>query len=94
MKKILACRTPALGGELFACPECRGFHYRYHSCNDRHCPQCGQSDADEWLQRQQARLLLPTPCSGKSPCSRPPSSKPGCSRASRTCSHRIPLQWS
>jgi len=61
LKKILACRTPALGGELFQCPQCRGFHYRYHSCNDRHCPQCGQTDADEWLQRQQARLLLPTP---------------------------------
>jgi hypothetical protein len=61
LKKILSCRTPALGGQLFACPDCRAFHYRYHSCNDRHCPQCGQADADVWLQRQQARLLLPTP---------------------------------
>ena len=61
LKKILACRTPALGGQLFACADCRGFLYRYHSCNDRHCPQCGQADADDWLQRQQARLLLPTP---------------------------------
>ena len=59
--KILSCRTPALGGHLFQCPDCPGFHYRYHSCNDRHCPQCGQTDADDWLQRQQARLLLPTP---------------------------------
>ena len=78
LRKILSCRTPALGGELFACPQgCalpRGasrqapgvqatpaFHYRYHSCNDRHCPQCGQTDADAWLQRQKARLLLPVP---------------------------------
>jgi hypothetical protein len=60
LKKILACRTPALGGEMFACPGCQTFHYRYHSCNDRHCPQCGQTDADDWLQRQRARLLLPT----------------------------------
>ena len=60
LKKILSCRTPALGGQLFACPDCRAFHYRYHSCNDRHCPLCGQADADVWLQRQQARLLLPT----------------------------------
>jgi hypothetical protein len=60
LKKILSCRTPAMGGQLFACPDCRAFHYRYHSCNDRHCPQCGQADADDWLQRQQARLLLPT----------------------------------
>jgi hypothetical protein len=54
-------RTPALGGELLACPDCPGFLYRYHSCNDRHCPQCGQTDADLWLQRQSARLLLPVP---------------------------------
>ena len=61
LKKILRCRTPALGGHIFACPDCPGFHYRYHSCNDRHCPQCGQTDADDWLQRQRARLLLPVP---------------------------------
>jgi len=61
LKKILSCRTPALGGQLFQCPDCPTFHYRYHSCNDRHCPQCGQTDADDWLERQQARLLLPTP---------------------------------
>lgn len=61
LKKILSCRTPALGGQLFACPDCRAFHYRYHSCNDRHCPQCGQTDADAWLAGQQARLLLPAP---------------------------------
>ena len=61
LKKILSCRTPALGGQLFACPDCPGFLYRYHSCNDRHCPQCGQTDADDWLQRQRGRLLLPTP---------------------------------
>jgi hypothetical protein len=61
LKKILACRTPALGGQLFECPDCPGFLYRYHSCNDRHCPQCGQTDADDWLKRQRTRLLLPTP---------------------------------
>jgi hypothetical protein len=61
LKKILSCRTPALGGQLFQCPDCSAFHYRYHSCNDRHCPQCGQTDTDDWLERQAARLLLPTP---------------------------------
>lgn len=61
LRKILSCRTPALGGQLFACPDCPGFDYRYHSCNDRHCPQCGQTDADAWLERQRARLLLPVP---------------------------------
>ncbi len=61
LQRILRCRTPALGGQLFACPDCGAHHYRYHSCNDRHCPLCGQSEADDWLERQQSRLLLPTP---------------------------------
>ena len=60
LHKLLACRTPALGGELFACPQCGTFHYAYHSCNDRHCPQCGQTDAEEWLANH-TRLLLPVP---------------------------------
>ncbi len=61
LKKILSCRTPVMGGQLFGCPDCSRFHYRYHSCNDRHCPQCGGTDADDWLERQKARLLLPVP---------------------------------
>jgi len=61
LRKILSCRTPALGGQLFACPDCPGFDYRYHSCNDRHCPQCGQRDTDAWLTQQRARLRLPVP---------------------------------
>jgi hypothetical protein len=61
LQTIRSCRTPARGGELFACPDGHGFDYRYHSCNDRHCPLCGQSDTDHWLQRQRQRLLLPTP---------------------------------
>jgi len=61
LERILRCRTPALGGQLFACPDCGARHYRYHSCNDRHCPLFGQTDADQWLARQELRLLLPTP---------------------------------
>jgi hypothetical protein len=60
LHRLLRCRTPALGGQLFACADCGARHYRYHSCNDRHCPLCGQSDADQWLAGQQSRLLLPT----------------------------------
>src|SRR5712691_4777661 len=61
LRRILTCRTPLLGGQLFYCAECGVYHYRYHSCHDRHCPQCGQIDAEQWLARQQARLLLPVP---------------------------------
>ena len=59
LERILRCRTAALGGQLFGCPECGHFHYQYHSCNDRHCPHCGQADTEDWLARQRQRLLLP-----------------------------------
>ena len=58
LAKLLTCRTAARGGELFACPQCGTFHYAYHSCNDRHCPLCGQTDADAWLADHRALLLL------------------------------------
>jgi hypothetical protein len=57
---LQACRTPALGGALHDCPDCGTRHFSYHSCNDRHCPQCGQTDADQWLQ-EHTTLLLPVP---------------------------------
>ena len=54
---ILSCRTPALGGELFRCPDCQREHFVYHSCNHRACPQCGQEAATHWLDCQKAKLL-------------------------------------
>jgi len=61
LQRLLRCRTPELGGQLFACRPCERFAFRYHSCQDRHCPQCGQTDADQWLARQRARLLFQVP---------------------------------
>lgn len=57
LQRILDCRTAVRGGRLFRCPECRLIHFAYHSCNDRHCPQCGHTDADQWLAAQSSRLL-------------------------------------
>jgi hypothetical protein len=59
LQAMLACRTPALGGALHYCPNCDHRHFSYHSCNDRHCPQCGGQDTQQWLQSN-AALLLPT----------------------------------
>lgn len=58
LQRLLACRTPALGGALHYCPQCDHRHFSYHSCNDRHCPRCGGQDAQEWLEAN-AALLLP-----------------------------------
>ena len=56
---LLSCRTPQRGGQLWRCPQGHYYHYAYHSCNDRHCPQCGNAQGQEWLDRQFHRLLLP-----------------------------------
>jgi hypothetical protein len=56
---IVACRTAALGGSLYACDQCHALEYRYHSCRNRHCPTCQQDRAQQWLERLRARLL---PC--------------------------------
>ena len=57
---IMACRTPAMGGRLFDCPDCGHKHFAYHSCNHRNCPQCGQMDQRQWCEKQQYRLRLNT----------------------------------
>lgn len=57
---IVACRTSALGGQQLACDTCGHSHWQYHSCRNRHCPQCGTRAKDAWLQ---GRLtdVLPVP---------------------------------
>lgn len=59
MADIVACRTPALGGSLFACDQCQELDYAYHSCCNRHCPKCHYRHSQLWLERLRDRLL---PC--------------------------------
>ena len=58
LRDLERCRTPAMGGQLWHCPQCARAHYAYHSCGNRHCPACGADDARAWLDRQLA-LQLP-----------------------------------
>jgi len=60
LEHLLSCRTPALGGHLYACPGCGHKHFAYHSCNDRHCPCCGRDEGMHWLERNRERLGLGT----------------------------------
>jgi hypothetical protein len=60
MAAIEQCRTEALGGQVYQCPECGEKRYSYHSCQNRHCPKCQNEAGQEWLEQQQA-LLLPVP---------------------------------
>ena len=54
---IVACRTAALGGQHLACDACGHSHWQYHSCRNRHCPQCGARAKDAWLQGRLAEVL-------------------------------------
>lgn len=57
IKAILACRTAAMGGELFGCPDCDDFVYRYHSCRDRACPKCHSQQTKRWLDARRKELI-------------------------------------
>jgi len=59
IRDIVLCRTPALGGSLYACDTCDALDYSYHSCRNRHCPKCQEDRAQSWLERLRSRLL---PC--------------------------------
>ncbi len=59
MQDIEQCRTAARGGQVYFCQQCQQQRYSYHSCQNRHCPKCGNEQATQWLEQQQ-QLLLPT----------------------------------
>ena len=59
IRDILACRTPALGGHLWHCPECDRDVYVYHGCRNRACPACHAAQTQQWLLDRQTELL---PC--------------------------------
>ena len=54
---IVACRSAALGGQQLQCDACGHSHWQYHSCRNRHCPQCGARAKDAWLQGRLAEVL-------------------------------------
>lgn len=54
---IVLCRTAALGGHLDECPDCGQQRPSYNSCLNRHCPKCGWTAAERWLEKRQERLL-------------------------------------
>ena len=56
-RALCACRTAALGGQQLACAACGHRHWQYHSCRNRHCPQCGARAKDAWLQGRLAEVL-------------------------------------
>ena len=54
---IRTCRTPALGVDVYACPECGEATEVYHSCKNRFCPTCGWKDTVKWSDRLKDNML-------------------------------------
>jgi len=59
LHRLKVCRTAALGYHLYRCSNegCGEIRYQYHSCRDRHCPQCGAIKKQEWIEARMQELL-------------------------------------
>lgn len=60
LRAIRDCRTPALGGHRDQCDHCGYEHVHWHSCRNRHCPQCQGAARVQWLEAR-GDELLPVP---------------------------------
>ena len=59
-RAIMACRTAALGGHVTQCDACGDRCHVYHSCRNRHCPQCQTRAKQAWIAAR-GREILPVP---------------------------------
>ena len=57
--KLRRCHTIGMGVHQYRCNEtsCSHVHHQYHSCGDRHCPHCGGSKRDAWIEDRMSELL-------------------------------------
>jgi len=60
IRDIIDCRTPVLGGHMYACNHCGQKHFSYHSCRNRNCPKCHGHNMEAWIDaRRTERLPVP-----------------------------------
>ncbi|MFY0665799.1 MAG: IS91 family transposase [Natronospirillum sp.] len=57
---IRHCRTSQMGSHADVCINGHIDNVHYNSCRHRSCPQCQFAKSQQWLQKQQARLLNTT----------------------------------
>jgi len=57
IRKILACRTPVLGGHVYLCPSCGEIKVVPHSCKSRSSPGGGKHATDVWADKVLNDLL-------------------------------------
>ena len=60
LRQLRCCRTHAMGYHVYDCDnsECTTpRQYRYNSCSNRHCPQCGGLQKEAWMEQRTSELL-------------------------------------
>jgi hypothetical protein len=59
LQRLKMCRTASLGYHVYRCSDeqCGHIKYQYHSCRDRHCPNCGAIKKQEWIEARTQELL-------------------------------------
>jgi hypothetical protein len=59
LQRLKMCRTASLGYHVYRCSDeqCGHLKYQYHSCRDRHCPNCGAIKKQEWIEARTQELL-------------------------------------
>jgi hypothetical protein len=60
LRQLRCCRTHAMGYHVYDCDnsECpTPRQYRYNSCGNRHCPQCGGLQKESWMEQRTSELL-------------------------------------
>lgn len=53
------CHTAVLGMHHYQCDDknCHHIHRQYHSCGNRHCPNCGGLKKEQWIENLTAQLF-------------------------------------
>lgn len=59
LQRLRVCRTSSLGYHVYRCSDgdCGHMRYQYHSCRDRHCPNCGAIKQQECVEARKQELL-------------------------------------
>jgi Putative transposase/Transposase zinc-binding domain len=60
--RLQQCHTAGIGVHHLQCnkTDCGNQQYQYHSCGNRHCPNCGGLKKEQWLQDRMCELLPTT----------------------------------
>lgn len=57
--QLYQCHTAAMGMHFYKCNDanCNHIHQQYHSCGNRHCPNCGGLKKEQWIENLTAQLF-------------------------------------